>query len=367
MPRHDSTLSAASMSHPRAHTTGSIAALLRERFGAELAGDGSIAITHLETLDRAGPGALTFVRNGGAARGWPTSRASAALVTKGVEVPCGPGRAVITVQDADLALIELLDAFKPPVTAPEPGIHPTAVVHPSAQIGAGASIGPWCIVGAESRIGEGCSLVAHVFLGSRVTLGAGTTLHPHVTVLDRCSIGRACTLHSGAVVGADGFGYRPAPDKRGVVKIPHIGTVEIGDGVEIGACTCIDRAKIGATTIGDGTKIDNLVQIGHGSRLGRSCLIAGQAGISGSVTLGDGVMMGGQSGVADNLTVGAGVKLAAKSGIKSDTPPGEEMYGLPARPAREALRDYATLLKMLEDYRAARDERKRDTRKRDGA
>lgn len=344
------------------HTTGSLAALLKDRGAAELIGDPGLAVTHLDTLERAGPGALTFIRNGAAAQAWPASRATAALVSRGVDVSPIPGRAVILVADADLALIELLNLFNPGAARPPGGVHPTAVVDPSARIAPSASVGPLCHVGPQSEIGDSCVLIAQVFVGRGVRIGAGTTLHPHSSILDRCTVGRACIIHAGAVIGADGFGYRPAPDRKGVVKIPHIGIVEIGDGVEIGACTCIDRAKIGATVIGDGTKIDNLVQVGHGSRLGRCCLIAGQVGISGSVTLGDGVMLGGQAGVADNLTVGSGVKVAAKSGIITDVPDGEDMWGLPARPAREARRDYATLLKMVEEHRAQRLNRKRADR-----
>jgi UDP-3-O-[3-hydroxymyristoyl] glucosamine N-acyltransferase len=150
------------------------------------------------------------------------------------------------------------------------------------------------------------------------------------------------------VIGADGFGYRPAPDGRGLAHIPHVGTVEIGDFVDVGANSCIDRAKFGATTIGSGTKIDNLVQIAHNCRIGRSCILCGQVGLAGSVVLGDGVVLGGAASVADHLTLGAGVRIAARSGVMNDIPAGETWVGLPAAPAGESMRNYAAFRRLGE-------------------
>ncbi len=173
-----------------------------------------------------------------------------------------------------------------------------------------------------------------------------STLHPHVSVLDRCIIGNDCVLHAGVAIGADGFGYRPSPDGRGLLKIPHIGNVVIGDHVEIGANSCVDRAKFGSTTVGNGTKIDNLVQIAHGCRVGRSCIICGQTGMAGSVIVGDGVIIGGGVGVADNVEIGSGARIAALSGVTGNVPAGQTWMGAPAAPAGEWRRTYAAMRRM---------------------
>jgi len=251
------------------HTTGSIAASLP----AELIGPSDIGIRGVESVDAADPGELTFIRSTRFAHKWATSRASAALVTRGVEVHGhDPSkRALLIVDNADLAMISILRLFAPRSAGLKPGVHPTAIVDPSARIGQGVHIGPWCSVGPGAVIGDGCVLFSSVTIGEEVSVGAITRLHPGVRVLDRCTIGAACELWPNVVIGADGFGYVPSPDRRGLLKVPHIGTVEIGDGVDIGACTCVDRGKFGATVIGAGTKIDNHVQIGHNTRIGRGC------------------------------------------------------------------------------------------------
>ncbi len=233
----------------------------------------------------------------------------------------------------------------------KPGIHPTAIVDPSATIGQGVHIGPHCIIGANTTIGDGVALVAQVYIGAEVSIGAISRLHPGVRVLDRCSIGSACELWPNVVIGSDGFGYVPSPDRRGLLKIPHIGTVEIGDGVEIGACSCVDRGKFGATTIGAGTKIDNHVQVGHNTQIGRGCIICGMVGIAGSVIMGDGVIVAGHSGIADGHTVGAGAVISAKAGVMCDVPPGETYFGTPAGPHKDQMRSYAALRKLSDHMR----------------
>ena len=181
--------------------------------------------------------------------------------------------------------------------------------------------------------------MASVTIGPDAAVGRGTVLHPGVVIGARCTIGAGCTLHGGVIIGADGFGYRPSA--RGPVKIPHIGNVEIGNGVEIGANSCVDRAKFGSTIVGEGTKIDNMVQIAHNCRIGRACLICGVTGIAGSVTLGDGVIIGGHVGIAANLTLGARCVIGAKSGVPRDVPAGATWWGFPAGPSRDAARCYA--------------------------
>jgi UDP-3-O-[3-hydroxymyristoyl] glucosamine N-acyltransferase len=340
------------LERPITISAGELAALL----GAELRGQPGIQITHIDALERAGTGALSFIRSARYAKEWGSSKASAALITKDVplaeiataldESPFHGARALLIVPDADLAMVKALDVFAARPTPPEPGVHPTASVHPKAKVAASASIGPLCTVGPGAAVGEGTRLVGNVYVGQDAKIGNRTTLHPGVAVLDGCVIGDDCTLHAGVSIGADGFGYRPSPDKRGLVKIPHIGNVVIADHVEIGANSCVDRAKFGSTTIGAGTKIDNLVQIAHGCRVGRSCVICGHVGLAGSVIVGDGVLIGGKVGVADNVEIGAGAKIAAFAGVANNVPAGASWMGAPAAPAGEWRRTYAALRRL---------------------
>lgn len=327
-------------------TAGDVA----RHLGATLLGDASVRIERLEVFDLAGPTCLTFIRSGRFARLWEGAKAGCALISKDIVSVAAPegtsqpsGRSLIVVPDADLALIKVLTLFAPLEAPPTPGVHPSAVIDPTARVAASACVGPVCVVAAGAEVGEGAHLVAQVFVGRDAKVGAATTLHPGVRVLDRCVVGAHCVLHAGVTVGADGFGYRPDPAGSGLVKIPHIGNVVIQDHVEIGANSCIDRAKFASTTIGAGTKIDNLVQIAHNCVIGRCCVLCGGVMLAGSVTLGDGVMLGGQVGIADNVTIGAGARVGAKAGVNNDIPPNAEYMGHPAGPASEWRRTYARL------------------------
>lgn len=320
--------------------------------GATLHGRADAVITHVESLELAGPGALTFIRSEKYGAMWARSGATAALVSSacvkacGGEEPADSSRAMLVVDDADAALIKVLRVFAPPTRPHLHGIHPSATIEPGATISSDAEIGPNCVVSSGAFVGGGTRLVAGVFIGESARVGQRCTLHPGVRIMDRCSVGNDCILHPGVVVGADGFGYLPG--KSGLEKIPHIGNAVIEDDVEIGANSCIDRAKFGSTVIGAGTKIDNLVQVGHNCRVGRSCILCGRAALSGSVTLGDGVVLGGGAGVADNLEVGAGSMVAANSGVMTNVAPGTVMMGLPATEAREARRNYAAFRSLAE-------------------
>ncbi len=309
----------------------------------ELVGPGNLMIERLDALDSAGAASLTFIRSASFAAQWAVSRAAAALVTRGVTVPVhDPAkRALIIVADADKAMIPLLVAFTPAPSRPGVGVHPSAVVDSAARIDPKACVGPLCVIGPGASVAAGAVLMASVQVGRDAVVGADSVLHPGVVVGDRCVVGRSCILHGNVVLGADGFGYQPGA--QGLVKVPHIGNVELGDHVEIGACSCVDRAKFGSTTIGAGTKIDNLVQIGHNCRVGKSCIICGQCGLSGSVTLGDGVVLAGSVGIADNLTIGAGARIGARSGLADDVPAGETWLGTPAQLARDAAKNFAVL------------------------
>lgn len=334
-------------------TTGELADLL----GAELIGRDDVRVTRLDSLDNACASSLAFIRDAKYAATWARSEAGAAVVSRGIE-PAGHDpatRSLLIVDDADRALIALLEKITPEHAPPAPGAHPTAIVDSSATIGANVRLGPGVVIGPRSVIGDGTMLHANVVIGADVRVGCGCDLRAGVVIEDRCVIGDGVTVHPNAVVGADGFGYRPAPGGKGLIKIPHAGAVEVHDGVEIGAGAMIDRGKFGNTVIGAGAKIDNLVQIGHNCRIGRCCIICGSCGIAGSVTIGDGAVLGGGVGVRDNITIGAGAQIGARSGVMDNIPPGEIWVGYPARPAKETMRIVAAtgrLPKLMKQLRA---------------
>lgn len=336
-------------------TSGELATLV----DGQLIGPSDVVLSAVETLEQAGPEALSFVRNVRHIHQLAASRCGAVLVSRAAlaKESAAPddynGKALIVVDDADLALITLLELLTPKPLR-HPGVHASAAIDPSAQLGSAISVGSHVAVGPASIIGDGCVLDPGVVIGAKVTLGKNCFIHPNVTILDRCVLGDRCIVHAGAVIGADGFGYRPHPSGQGLIKIPHAGNVAIGDNVDIGANTCIDRAKFGSTLIGDGTKIDNLVQIGHGCRIGRCCIICGTSALSGSVTLEDGVMLGGGAAVADGYTLGAGAMLGARSGLFSDISPGQRWFGYPARPSRQAFREFSMLRKLPDLMRKIR-------------
>ncbi len=342
------------------------AGALAERLGADLVGPPELQLERLDTIDRADERTLTFIRDARRAAAWGDSRAAAAIVTRGCEPAAHDPqrRALLVVDDADRALIAVLESFAPRHRPPLEGartasIDPTAVLDPSVVVGPHVSIGPGSMVGA------GTILHAGVRLGADVRIGEGCDLRSGAVVEDRCVLGHRILLHPNAVVGADGFGYRPEKregDLPRLVKIPHAGHVEIGDDVEIGANASIDRGKFGATEIGAGTKIDNLVQIGHNCRIGRSCVICGAAGISGSVTLGDGVTIAGGVGIKDNVTVGPGATIGARSGVMDDIPAGEVWVGYPARPFKRTMRIIAAMQQLpdiLKDLKDLKQDRRR--------
>ncbi len=303
---------------------------LAEHLGAELVGDPGVRVRGVEAIEHAGPEHLTFIRDGKNASGWATSRAGAAIVTRGVETPARDGGAILYVDDADRAMITLLEQATPPHSRPDEGTHPSAVIDPSATLGVGVRIGPGVWVGPGASVGDAVILHAGVWVGANAKIGAGSDLRSSVVIEDRCEIGRGVMIHPNTVIGADGFGYRPSDDGRSIVKIPHAGWVEIGDGVEIGACTTIDRGKFGPTRIGAGTKIDNQVQIGHNCRIGRCCIICGTTGIAGSVEIGDGVTLGGGVRIRDNVSRSVPAQRSAGgSGLGGDMPGGATWLGTP--------------------------------------
>ena len=309
-------------------TLGELAEVLQAR----LDGDPGRVVTGVAPLESAGPDQISFLtdlRYRGAA---DTSRAGAFLVPRDVRDLPAPTLGCDAPQQA---LIQLLRLFHPPVPTPA-GVDRTAVVAPEARIDPSASVGPLCVVESGAVIGPGARLHALVYVGPGVEIGDDTVVHPHVSLRDGVRVGRRVIIHSGAVLGADGFGF--AFDGTAHRKIPQVGGVLIEDDVEIGANTTIDRATFGDTIVGRWTKIDNLVQIGHNVVVGEHSLLVAQVGISGSSRLGRGVVLAGQVGVADHVTIGDGVIAGARSGIGASLAAGEKVLGAPARPIGQAKR-----------------------------
>lgn len=305
---------------------------LAEAVQAELIGEGDVVITHVAAPESGGPGALVMVSD---ARRLPVAEggaASALLVGPGLHPAHKPALRARDVRVALARALELLHPGPPPV----PGLHPTAIIGARTTVGVDASVGPQVVVGEDCRIGDRAVLMAGCVMGRRVAVGDDTVLYPRVIIYDGTEVGRRVIVHAGAVLGSDGFGYAPEGGQH--VKIPHIGRVVIEDDVEIGANTTIDRATLGETRIGAGTKIDNLVQIGHNVTIGRGAIIVAQTGISGSVTIGDGAILAGQVGVKDHVRIGARAMVLARSAVMKDVPDGAVFSGDPARPHRDALR-----------------------------
>ncbi len=322
---------------------------------ADLNGPEELLITGLNTLEDAVKGDLTFIGSNQHGRLWANSLATAAVVDRGIEVPghTPADRALLFVDDADLAMAEILGLFKGTPDRPKPGIAPTAIIDDTATIHPTAIILAGCTVGARTVIGENTFLEYNVHIGEDCKIGSDCHLRSGVIIRETCILGDRVGLHSNAVIGSDGFGYRP-DGKGGLTKIPHIGTVILENDVEVGASSAIDRGKFGATVIGAHTKIDNLVQIGHNVKIGRGCVLAGQVGVAGSTVIGDYCQFGGKSGIADHVRIGSQVKLAGHSAIWRDTPDGATMAGLPAMDMKEYWRIYRIWTKLPDIHKAVR-------------
>lgn len=319
---------------------------LHELVGGELIGSTNEKISGPEQIDKAEKHHVTFIGNRKFLKLWEDSKASVAVVNTNLKVEETEGRALIKVSNADLAMAKLLEAFAPPAPVFDTDIHPTAVVHDTAKIGAGCKIGANTYLGKNVTLGDGVTLYPNVSVFDDTTIGMGTVVWSGTVIRERTEIGMGCIFHTNVSIGADGFGYRPAEDGRGLVKIPQIGNVIIGNAVEIGANSCVDRGKFSSTIIGDGCKIDNLVQIAHNCIMGRACIMAGHSGLAGSVTLGDGVIIGGSASIKDHTTIGSGAVIGAGSGVIGDIAPGKTFLGYPAAESREMLKQWVALRKL---------------------
>jgi len=322
---------------------------LAERLGCSFEGDGGQRVTGVASLAKGGPGDLGFLRSEKLLRELAGSRIGVVIAPPGVDV--GP-RPVIRSPNPGLHFARAV-ALIHPVARPEPGVHPTAQVDPSAEVDPKASIGSHCSVGPRCRIGAGSVLHPQVALYADVAVGADCTLHSRVVVREGCRLGDRVVLQPGVIIGADGFGY-VFDESGGWEHVPHTGAVVLEDDVEIGANSTIDRSLLGDTRIGRGTKIDNLVMVGHNCEIGEHSVIAAQVGMSGSSTVERRVVMMGQSALAGHLTVGEGAFVGARAGVASDVPPNARVWGTPQQEERGWARSVAVFRKLPELVRRVR-------------
>jgi len=316
---------------------------LADWLGATYEGDGERELTGVASIETAGASEVSFIGSRKAEVQADASAAGCLLVP--AEWPNPSHRTVIRVPAPRTAFARAMNRFYPTAEL-KPGIHPTAVIGAQVEMGALVYVGPHAVVGDGARIGVSTSIGAGCSIGKRVTLGEGCVLHPNVTVYDNVDIGRGVILHSGCVIGADGFGFVMEQDHW--QKFPQVGRVEIGDFVEIGANSCIDRAALGVTSIGEGTKLDNMVHVGHNCRIGRHVVVAAQTGFSGGVVVEDYAVIGGQVGIGDKARVESRATLGSGCGVLSSkiVRSGETVWGTPARPLKQHLEMLANLTKL---------------------
>jgi len=308
-------------------------AVLAELVGGCVSGDPSTCVSGVAPLDSAGPTQICFLANPKRKELLANCRAAVIIVPPSlagaVETP------LLLTDNPYLAFAKILTYFE--VTPHKPqGVMPGALVDPSAVLGENVTISPGCVVAAGVRIGRGTLLHPNVVIYADAVIGEDCLLHANVTVRERCLLGNRVILHAGAVIGADGFGYTPAG--KGYFKIPQVGHVLLEDDVEVGACSCIDRANMGVTRIGRGTKIDNLVQVAHNVQIGEDCILAAQVGFAGSARIGRHCTFGGQAAVTGHVTLGDNVTIAGRSGVTNDVASNQAMAGLPVMPHREWLK-----------------------------
>lgn len=339
--------------------------------GAEVVGDGSVEVVTLaHPLMIESPQDLVYVSDPAVLQALPAGHVAAALVSSELEVPEGHFKAYLKVPRPKVALALLLHVFEKKVHA-KPGIHPSAVVEPSAKIGENASVGPFVYVGENAVVGDNTILMSHATVSAQAKVGTNCLIYDGVRVGERVVLGNRVVIHHNASIGADGFSF-VTPEQGSIesarasggkiesqntdlVKINSIGTVVIEDDVEIGACTTIDRSNLGATLIKRGTKIDNLVMVGHNNTIGQNCLIVSQVGVAGSCTIGDRVVLAGQVGLKDHLKIGDDAIVMARAGVMWDVEPKSIVVGEPAEPYREYMRKLGqvnNLGKMSKELRA---------------
>ena len=302
---------------------------IAELVGGTLVGDGAVRITGVNSIRQARSGEITFLSDSRYDHFLDKTAASAVFVTRDV---ASADRPIIQVDDPYAAIQQVLQLNGVSVQHVEPGIHATAVVDSSAQLGDDVAIGPHAVVGPNAQLGAGVIVQAGSYVGAETVIGAKTLIYPNVTIREQITIGERCIIHPGAVIGADGFGFHQVDGRH--VKIPQTGTVRIGDDVEIGANSAVDRATFGETVVGAGTKVDNFVQIGHNCEIGNHCIICGNAGIAGSTIIADHVVVGAGAGLSGHIEIGAGAMIGGYSGVTRSLKPGEIGFRLSGRRTR---------------------------------
>ncbi len=305
-------------------------------------GDGTVLISEFAKIEEGAPGSLTFLANPKYTQYLYTTDASAVLVRRDFEAEAPVRATLIRVDDPYSTVAHLLTIAQSMLEGRKTGIEQPSYVDPTAEIGENVYIGAFAYVGAGAKIADGVEIYPQCFIGSKASVGSGSTIYAGAKVYPGCRIGERCIIHAGAVIGADGFGF--APDGTGgYAKIPQIGIVEIGDDVEIGANTTVDRATMGATRIHSGAKLDNLIQIGHNVEIGSNTVMAAQSGVAGSTKVGQGCMIGGQAGLAGHLHVGDGAQMAAQTGVHANVAAGQRLIGSPAEELRPYGRQVAAM------------------------
>jgi len=317
--------------------------------GAKLDGEGAVTITGVAPIEKAKKGDISFVANPKYTKYIETTKASALILN-----PTQPSKLPsLRHQNPYLVMAIIIDKLYPTIPLVETGIDENAIVSPRAKIEPSCGIGPFCHIRERSSIGQNCQLVSNIYIGRDVTVGNNCLFYPGVRIMDGCKIGNDVIIHSSTVIGSDGFGF--AESDKGLKKVKQVGWVEIEDDVEIGSNTSIDRGTLGATHIGKGTKIDNLVQIAHNVQIGQSCIIVSQVGISGSTKIGNGVMLAGQVGLVGHIELGDGVRVGAQSGISKSVPAGKTVFGSPALEIMETKRIDASLKRLPSLFKRIRD------------
>lgn len=321
-------------------TTAEIATRLK----GSVEGNDKAEITGLAGIREAKKGQLSFVSTPRYAAAAATTLASAVIVGRDWNRPCSA--TLIRVDNPETAFAEAATWFAPPPIPPQRGIHQTAIVSGDAKIGEEVSIGPYCVVESGVRMGARCVVSAFCYIGNGTEIGDDCKFYPHVSIREYTRIGNRVVIHNGSVIGSDGFGYV----QEGVIrrKIPQTGVVVIGNDVEIGANVTIDRARFGETRIGNGVKMDNLIQIAHNVIVGDNCVIVAQAGVSGSTVIGDRTVIAGQVGIVGHLTIGSDVIIGAQSGVSKDVPSGSYMFGYPAAPYDKISKIHAHMMRLPE-------------------
>jgi UDP-3-O-[3-hydroxymyristoyl] glucosamine N-acyltransferase len=319
-------------------------------FNARLEGEDRI-IRACNTLEDATDGELSFLSNPKYQAALSRTKAAAVIVKD--DVPTPPGLSAVRCNDPYAGITVAIIAIHGHRKHPTWHISPGARIDPSAHIGENPNIAGGATIAANVRIGDNCTIYPGCYIADGVTIGHDCTLFPNVVIYDHCVLGHRVTIHAGSVIGQDGLGYAPHNDKW--VKIPQIGRTVLGDDVEIGANCAIDRATLGTTEIGSGTKFGNVVVIGHGTKIGPDCLFVGQVGVAGSVTVGRHVTLAGQVGVSGHISIGDNARAGAQSGIAGSIPPGEDVLGSPALPIENARRSLAAVSKLPDWLKRVRD------------